>query len=1090
MGNQNRAAALRNGKARLTPKYTTGLGDGHVEDSSSNVNNIQNSLDDEVMVQKVIKARLQNRQQQQHQQQKLRNSGGNHVKPTPENDSLDSSSDPDDVTIIFPDSDSKNSQDSNNKKNFRGYTGTGSTHQFPFMRNKIHASTSGIRRSYGGRTMIHPNEPWEAPAVYFVAATVIVMVSAVVVHLIAIGNNNHSHNHHKQSNSEHSSITMKKQRQKVLRKKYSIIKKEDGWNEDAEDDDDIPNDSTRHCGGMSINTAGSSNNGISDSERTTVLDDVTGVSHPLSYHNNINVNHNSPSYHSKPVVTTTTTTLNRLHEQQNIHRHRKNSATTISANTTTINNVPTTSTVTMSTLAPPPLQQQLSTASNVVSNRSHFHNPSVSGTTTITANATMLLTKSPTIQQRTSSTVSASATANAATSLQHPTIGYCPPSPIPPRLVTSIYKEPAPSGTTTIHFPLQHQPPQPSDSHVIFQSHSSESQQTRPATTMLNARPLSSSKLSFESLLTDGNNSFEETDELPSCTTPQNNFNRNVIWDGCNDSSSTTGTFSSKASLRNATETALTTPKMGTQARKHIYVSQQDGTMMDQTPRIINGNGRQLHHRHPSLIPQHPSVPEEAPLHDVDFASSSQQQQQQQQPQLYERQQRCNRNIPMMPPPPLVGTVSNSINNGIDLSFAQSPKVREQEQKLLFSNITTHNDTMTTSTNASVQAGKSPNMLLRHQSQQQYHQFHKGMHNNQEALVMPFVPNLTAEHHTIPQHQQHLIHHELPPQSVNLDQLLQLDRSIESGNISHWAEQIVSKESQQIQNRLFPGGVISDNNIRDSVMEASNRGDRCGNEAVSLDTTTSTIPSNDPRKGIHHKREDLTDFTDSAASLQGSIDFAELKLVEVIGGGGFGQVWKANWRGTPVAVKVLTGSAQSRHVPRPVLEEFAAEINLLKGMRHPNICLYMGACLEPPNRAIITELAANGSLWDALRLPLTPPYVPCDGLSRNGWPDCLYEPDERYGAPPTFVSQPRIIIPPKGTWHWVLVKRVAFGAARGLSYLHGGKIPVLHRDLKSANILLDESYTAKVCDFGLSRLKAQERSMTGNCGTVQWMVRI
>ena len=54
-------------------------------------------------------------------------------------------------------------------------------------------------------------------------------------------------------------------------------------------------------------------------------------------------------------------------------------------------------------------------------------------------------------------------------------------------------------------------------------------------------------------------------------------------------------------------------------------------------------------------------------------------------------------------------------------------------------------------------------------------------------------------------------------------------------------------------------------------------------------------------------------------------------------------------------------------------------------------------------------------------------------------------------------------------------------------YLHGGNPPVLHRDLKSANLLLDDSYTAKIADFGLSRIKATERSMTGNCGTVQWM---
>eukprot|EP00536_Pseudo-nitzschia_multiseries_P002823 jgi/Psemu1/294978/fgenesh1_pm.39_\ len=231
--------------------------------------------------------------------------------------------------------------------------------------------------------------------------------------------------------------------------------------------------------------------------------------------------------------------------------------------------------------------------------------------------------------------------------------------------------------------------------------------------------------------------------------------------------------------------------------------------------------------------------------------------------------------------------------------------------------------------------------------------------------------------------------------------------------------------------------------------------------------------------------------TDSATSLQCSIDFSELHLEEVIGGGGFGQVWKANWRGTPVAVKVLTGSAQNTHIAKAILEEFNAEINLLKGMRHPNICLYMGACMTPPNRAIITELAANGSVWDSLRLPLMPPYTAADGTPNGSWPINLYLPSH-HGVPPRSdgssigmeISAP---IPPRGTWPWELVKRVSCGAARGMAYLHSGHPPVLHRDLKSANLLLDESYTTKVCDFGLSRLKAQARSMTANCGTVQWM---
>ncbi|KAL3778493.1 hypothetical protein HJC23_000506 [Cyclotella cryptica] len=258
----------------------------------------------------------------------------------------------------------------------------------------------------------------------------------------------------------------------------------------------------------------------------------------------------------------------------------------------------------------------------------------------------------------------------------------------------------------------------------------------------------------------------------------------------------------------------------------------------------------------------------------------------------------------------------------------------------------------------------------------------------------------------------------------------------------------------------------------------------CENEAKLREASSVIDPADDPRNSIQHIRKDLTESSDTSSSLSSKISFSELKLVEVIGGGGFGQVWRAKWKGTPVAVKVLTGSAQAETVPKAVIEEFIAEINMVSGMRHPNICLFMGACLDPPNRAIVTELCENGSLWDALRSPLSSPYQPADGVTRSSWPLILY--DSLTPPPTPNVSSPPIA--PAGAWPWILVKRVASGTARGMCYLHSGNPPVLHRDLKSANILLDESYTAKLADFGLSRLKAVRSSgMTGNCGTVQWM---
>ena len=69
---------------------------------------------------------------------------------------------------------------------------------------------------------------------------------------------------------------------------------------------------------------------------------------------------------------------------------------------------------------------------------------------------------------------------------------------------------------------------------------------------------------------------------------------------------------------------------------------------------------------------------------------------------------------------------------------------------------------------------------------------------------------------------------------------------------------------------------------------------------------------------------------------------------------------------------------------------------------------------------------------------------------------------------------------------WKIRFKMAIDTATGMNFLHRSKPAIIHRDLKSANLLLDKHYGVKVSDFGLSRVKAQHYTMTGQCGTFQW----
>lgn len=213
------------------------------------------------------------------------------------------------------------------------------------------------------------------------------------------------------------------------------------------------------------------------------------------------------------------------------------------------------------------------------------------------------------------------------------------------------------------------------------------------------------------------------------------------------------------------------------------------------------------------------------------------------------------------------------------------------------------------------------------------------------------------------------------------------------------------------------------------------------------------------------------------------IDFTQLVFDGQIGSGSFATVWKCKWLDSPVAVKVfrsgprlilnedgtVTGVAEdvepyhedgesfdpgldSMVQSIPARDEigdsrgrFLMEVSLLKSIRHPNLLLYMGACVDPRYPlCIVSELIDGGSLFELLH--------GCGKVKLN--------------------LRQKIML--------------THDIARGMLYLHGRDPIVLHRDLKSANILVeqqnDNSFKGKIIDFGLSKINSTQASVVPGAG--------
>eukprot|EP01018_Ginkgo_biloba_P026773 Gb_20280 [translate_table: standard] len=138
--------------------------------------------------------------------------------------------------------------------------------------------------------------------------------------------------------------------------------------------------------------------------------------------------------------------------------------------------------------------------------------------------------------------------------------------------------------------------------------------------------------------------------------------------------------------------------------------------------------------------------------------------------------------------------------------------------------------------------------------------------------------------------------------------------------------------------------------------------------------------------------------------------------------GGFGPVFYGRLpKGKEVAVKVLSAKSEQG------ANEFSTEIDMLSKVRHKNLVSFIGYCDEARQMILIYEYMSKGTLRDIL-----------------------------------FKAQTPI--------DWKTRLSIALNAAQGVEYLHSGCSPaIIHRDIKSTNILLNERMEAKIGDFGLSK---------------------
>jgi len=174
-----------------------------------------------------------------------------------------------------------------------------------------------------------------------------------------------------------------------------------------------------------------------------------------------------------------------------------------------------------------------------------------------------------------------------------------------------------------------------------------------------------------------------------------------------------------------------------------------------------------------------------------------------------------------------------------------------------------------------------------------------------------------------------------------------------------------------------------------------------------------------------------------------NINYSELTFVENLGSGEFGQVFRGSYRGEEVCIKWLFfDDSLGQEI---ILQDLAKEIESFRYLKHKRLVSFIGACLEMPYPCLVTQYMPGGSLHHLLHAKKTK-------------------------------------LPP------LTAINMCLQLADGVWYLHDQNPTIVHRDLKSLNVVLDLNLNVKICDFGLTEsMERTHMTKRNNGGSPRYM---